>query len=77
MPVTIPPKSRPEWAKVITGELNHEFKNYVLQMKIYQMRKDIAAGKIQTETAVDTLYNLCTKYALAVQPDCKTIFKTW
>jgi len=77
MAVSIPPKERPEWAKLVTGELHHEFSNYVLQMKIYQMRKDIAANKINLDTAVDTLYNLCAKYALAVQPDCKTIFKSW
>ncbi len=77
MATTIPPKSRPEWAKLITGEIEHEFKNYVLQMKIYQMRKDIAAGKTNTENAVEALYDLCVKYALAVQPDCQTIFKSW
>ncbi len=75
--VTIPPKSRMEWAKLITGEIEHEFKNYVLQLRIYQMRKDIARGKITVERAVDDLYELSAKYSLAVQADFKAIFKSW
>lgn len=75
--VTIPPKSRIEWTKLITGEIEHEFKNYVLQLRIYQMRKDIGRGKTTVERAVDDLYELSAKYSLAVQTDLKAIFKTW
>ncbi|MBQ9469396.1 MAG: hypothetical protein IJU72_00415 [Bacteroidales bacterium] len=74
---TIPPKNRPEWAKLVSGEIDHEFQNYVLQLRIYQLRKDIAAGKLTIQKAVDDLFLLCSKYMLAVQPDCKKIFKTW
>lgn len=74
---TIPPRTRPEWAKIISGDISHEFKNYVLQLSIYQMRKDITKGKITITRAVDDLYNLCSKYSLAVQLDLKEIFKTW
>lgn len=75
--VTIPPKSRPEWGKLITGEISHEFKNYVLQLRIYQMRKDIQRGKVSIESSIDELYELSSKYSLAVQADFKEIFKTW
>lgn len=75
--VTIPPKSRPEWRKLITGEISHEFKNYVLQLRIYQMRKDIQRGKVSIESSIDELYELSSKYSLAVQADFKEIFKTW
>lgn len=74
---SIPPKTRPEWSKIISGDISHEFKNYVLQLSIYQMRKDISKGKITINRAVDDLYNLCNKYSLAVQSDLKAIFKTW
>lgn len=75
--VNLPPKSRVEWSKLISGEIDHKFKNYVLQIRIYQMRKDITMGKLTLSTAVDQLYELCTKYSLAVQADCKEIFKKW
>lgn len=75
--VNLPPKSRIEWSKLISGEIEHKFKNYVLQIRIYQMRKDISLGKMTLLTAVDQLYEICCKYSLAVQADCKEIFKTW
>ncbi len=75
--VTLPPKSRIEWTQLINGEIDHKFKNYVLQIRIYQMRKDIAMGRLTLQTAVDQLYEICCKYSLAVQTDCKEIFKTW
>lgn len=77
MAVTIPSKNRPEWKQMIVGELNHQYRNYVLQTKIHQMRKDMKAGTLTIEQAVDDLYSLCSKYALAVQTDFKVIFKTW
>lgn len=75
--ITIPPKNRVEWRKLLTGQISYEYKNYVLQTKTYQMRKDIEAGKISIQQAVDNLYLLCSKYALAVQFDFKQIFKSW
>jgi len=75
--VNLPPKNRVEWSKLISGEIDHKFKNYVLQIKIYQMRKDIQMGRLTLSVAVDQLYELCTKYSLAVQADCKEIFRTW
>lgn len=73
----IPPRSRAEWSKLITGEIQHEFKNYVLQLRIYQIRKDIEHGRTTIERSVDSLYELCMKYQLAVAEDCKEIFKVW
>ncbi|MBO7141696.1 MAG: hypothetical protein J6V76_01100 [Bacteroidales bacterium] len=73
----IPSKSRPEWAKLITGEIQHEFKNYVLQLRIYQIRKDIEHGRTTVEKSLDSLYELCMKYSLAVRADFKEIFKSW
>lgn len=73
----IPDKSRPEWEKITTGEIEHNYKNFVFQTKIHQMRKDIRDGKISIDQAVDELYQLCSKYAVAVQSDLKKIFKTW
>lgn len=77
MSITIPDKSRAEWRKIITGEIEHTYTNYVLQTKTHQMRKDVKANKMTVDKAIDDLYNLCLKYALAVQTDFKKIFKTW
>ncbi|MBR4440816.1 MAG: hypothetical protein IKS00_04610 [Bacteroidales bacterium] len=73
----IPPKSRPEWSKLVTGEIQHEFRNYVLQVRIYQIRKDIQMGRSTLESSIDCLYELCMKYSLAVHADIKEIFKQW
>jgi len=74
---SIPPKDRPEWEKMITGEIEHSYINYVLQARTYQMRKDIASGRLTIQEAIDELYKLSSKYSLAVQNDFKLIFKTW
>ncbi|MBR7067839.1 MAG: hypothetical protein IKI28_05925 [Bacteroidales bacterium] len=74
---SIPPKDRTEWRMLVDGTLDHKFQNYVLQLRIYQMRKDIKAGALTPEKALDELYQLCFKYALAVQPDLIAIFKNW
>lgn len=74
---TIPPKTRVEWSKLISGEIDHKFKNYVLQIRIYQIRKDISLGRITLDAAITQLYELCCKYSLAVQADCEDIFKEW
>ncbi|MCQ2252596.1 MAG: hypothetical protein MJZ61_04010 [Bacteroidales bacterium] len=75
--ITIPPKNRIEWKKLISGDIDHKFKNFVLQLRIYQMRKDIAWGRLEEDKALDELYQLCYKYALIVQDDMKEIFKSW
>ncbi|MCX6271704.1 MAG: hypothetical protein NTU44_10880 [Bacteroidetes bacterium] len=77
MAVTIPGKSRPEWRKMISGEIEHEFNNYVLQKTIYQLRQEIFKRNLTYEKAIDQLYELCSKYALAVQIDFRQIFKSW
>lgn len=74
---TIPPKSRPEWRQLVRGELSHTFKNYTLQMKVHQCSQFIKEGKLLEQKAIDDLYGLCEKYALAVREDFKSIFKTW
>ncbi len=75
--LTIPSKERVEWKHIVTGVIQHDYRNYVLQMKIHQAQKDVASKKISTDEAVGQLYDLCSKYAFAVQYDFKTIFKTW
>ena len=77
MAITIPSKGRVEWKKIITGEIEHKYRNYVLQTKIHQLRKEISYNKITINKAIDDLYELCSKYARAVQVDFKQIFKTW
>ena len=77
MNTTVPDKNRPEWQQILTGEIEHDYKNYVLQTRIHQLRKDINYRTKTLDEAVTELYNLCAKYALAVQSDFKQIFKTW
>jgi len=77
MTTPVPPKERPEWGQMIMGEIEFSYRNYVLQTQIHQMRKEIKRGKITLAEAIDDLYALCAKYALAVRMDFKEIFKNW
>lgn len=77
METTIPDKNRPEWREMIMGETEIEFHNYVLQMQVTQMRRLVKYNQLSYEEALDKIYTLCNKYALAVQTDFKKIFKTW
>lgn len=75
--ITIPPRDRIEWEKIVTGKIEHQYSNFVLQMKVHQACKDVTSDKVSIDDAVDALFEICKKYTLAVQADCKTIFKTW
>lgn len=73
----IPPKNRKEWELLVTAKIDHQFKNYVLQVKSSEYSKKIEAGELKINQAIDELYALCEKYALAVQSDFKKIFNEW
>jgi len=75
--VTIPPITRAEWRKMLSGEINHNFRNYVLQLQIHEAQKNIKNNKVSFEDALKDLYLLCEKYSLAVQNDFKQIFIKW
>jgi hypothetical protein len=74
---SIPPKEREEWKKMITGEIEHHYRNFVLKLVLTQLRRELAFGTVTMPEAIDRLYQLCEKYSLAVQADCKEIFKSW
>lgn len=75
--IKIPPKNRREWRLMVTGEIQHTYKNYVLQMKIANARKNIMENKESIEDAIDGIYILCQKYSYAVYSDFVEIFKEW
>lgn len=77
MTTVIPDKSRPEWKQMVLGEIEHEYRNYVLQLKITQLGKSLAKNKITTDQAIDEIRKLCLKYSLAVMSDLKKIFISW
>lgn len=73
----MPPKERSEWRGLVTANLQYQFQNYVLQMKMTEYHRKIADGQLTVEQAIDELYLLCTKYHKAVQSDILEIFKDW
>lgn len=73
----IPDIDRKEWRELIMGNINYEFKNYVLQVQLHQLRKDIRNGRLKVEDAIQDLHDLCLKFPIAVQTDFKHIFQTW
>ncbi len=73
----IPPKTRPEWRSIVTGDSDHHFDNYVLKMKCFKASNQIKSGELSIDQAVEDLYNLASKYSRSVQRDFKIIFKEW
>jgi hypothetical protein len=59
----------------VRGELNYNFQNFALQMKVSHLAMHIKSGKITEAQAIDELYALCEKYSLSVANDIKKIFK--
>lgn len=72
--VTLPDKSLPQWRQMVLGEISHKFENFVLSMRLHKAQKDLAAGKISLEEAVDIIYRLCQQHPLAVKRDLEKIF---
>jgi len=70
----IPDKNQPEWRDLLTGKKNYKFRNFVLQMKVNQLTKDVEEQKYSTQEAIDQLYELCCKYQLAVKNDIEMVF---
>jgi len=75
--IEIPPKTRNEWRLMVTGEIEHTYKNYVLQMKIANARKNVMENTESIENAIDSIFVLCQKYSYAVYSDFVEIFKEW
>jgi len=71
---TIPEKTRKEWQDLLTGKINVKLENFVLQMKVDQTKRAIKNSKITMDEGVDSIYDICVKYALAVRKDMDTIF---
>ena len=70
----IPKKDRPEWRELLTGQLNVQIENFVLQMQVDKTKKAITNSKITVEQGIDRIHELCVKYTLAVKSDMNTIF---
>jgi hypothetical protein len=75
--IKMPPREREEWTKMVMGDIPHQYRNFALQMKLSQARKEVLSGHVKLDKAVDQIYELCAKYAVAVQNDLLQIFKTW
>lgn len=74
---TIPDKNREEWKQLVTAQIEHRFRNFVLQMKSAEYKQKIEQGNMSILEAIEDMHELCSKYALAVQSDFKEIFKEW
>ncbi|MBN2663094.1 MAG: hypothetical protein JXR68_05545 [Bacteroidales bacterium] len=65
----IPEIEHPIWEKIITGEIKHDFSNYVLQLQVYKTQDDFKINKISLNQAIVNIHEVCTKYSRAVQKD--------
>ena len=75
--ITIPSINREEWGKMITGKIKHQYQNYVLQIQLNSLKRQVSNQEISLKEAIKQIYDLSLKYALAVQSDFKQIFKAW
>ena len=71
----VPPKNDPQWRALIKGELNIEFKNFILQLRVTQAQKDVQKDNMEIDQAIEEIHELCEKYLIVVQDDLKSIFK--
>ena len=75
--ISIPSKERKEWGQILRKEIEHSFQNFVLQMTVHKLQNKLKDGQLTEQEAIDELFELCSKYALAAQNDCISIFKEW
>lgn len=71
----IPEIDHPIWEKIITGEIKHDFTNYVLQLQVYKTQYDLKLKKISLNQAISNIHGICKKYSRAVQKDINSILK--
>lgn len=71
----IPEIDHPIWEKIITGEIKHDFTNYVLQLQVYKTQYDFKIKKISLNQAISNIHEVCKKYSRAVKKDIDTILK--
>lgn len=72
----IPDTSNPIWKKIVTGEINHHFSNYVLQIQVYKIQHDVKQNIISIDNAIKTIHQLCVKYSRAVSKDINKILNS-
>ena len=71
----LPDKERPEWGRIITGDLMHNYSNYVLQVTVFKLQKDYKLKLKTKQQAIDKLYDICKKYYAITRKDINIIFK--
>jgi hypothetical protein len=71
----IPNSSRPEWEKLITGELNPKLTSLSLQLKINALKLDIKLNRINKQEAILQLQTFCQTNESMVQKDLAIIFQ--
>lgn len=70
----IPDKNNQEWYDLVTGNRTWKLKNFVLQMKVNQSIKSIKENRATPKEMINQIYDLCSKYEVAVKSDMTTIF---
>ena len=71
----IPPKNHIGWKKLIQGENKILFENFVLQVRVAELIKEVKVGKTKEEDAIEEIHDLFMKSVTTVGEDLKKIFK--
>ena len=71
----IPPRDRPEWVDMAKGQIKME--KFVLQLQIDRVTREMAAGNMTLDGAIDYLYKYFLKYPKGFHRDLLAIFKQW
>ncbi|MBN1117479.1 MAG: hypothetical protein JXA77_09760 [Bacteroidales bacterium] len=70
----LPDINRPEWGKLIKGEINPDLSSFSLKMKINSSRQFYKMGRLKLEDAVKELHELCVKYEKIYAADLEKVF---
>lgn len=73
----IPPKTRPEWRELLTGNEQHSLKFLALKLVMTRLRLRISAdaSPASVESCIDELHYFAVENEKFVWPDLKEVFQ--
>lgn len=71
----IPSVKRKEWHDLVVGSIKPKILSHSLRLKIYKYQKEIKAGRITIEQAVDRLHKECRDHYKLYKNDLYQIFR--
>ncbi|OHD16408.1 MAG: hypothetical protein A2086_08070 [Spirochaetes bacterium GWD1_27_9] len=73
----LPEKTNPKWKKLLTGEINHNFKSIPAAMMVSRLKREIKKNDSpeHAKKLIEEVYNFFSKFEVILTEDIKVIFK--